>query len=255
MKHLCMLFLLLHLPFFAFTQINESDTVFFKTKLSVSGTWQQGNAELFIVRGKAEAFARLSKNIAFKTQNVYLYQSFFQNKADEDIFSRNFIYFYPQKKVYPFLISFISHNFRRKIDFRYFVGAGATLKIIDKPKHNLKTALSGVYEESEFLATTFNKTQYNGKNNIQTWRATAWLLGSHSIIDEKLIFHYESYVQPSLEYQDNFRWQLETGLEVPLWKDLFFSTSFLYTHENIIIEGLKTYDRLLLFGFSYQFKK
>lgn len=253
MKYLLVLFFLF--PSLVLAQLNESDTLKFQTKLNLNGNWQKGNVEVLAFRSKLEFTFSSSPNFVFKTQNAYLYQEFFGNKADEDLFSRNFIYFYPQNKIYPFAVSFISQNFRRKIDFRYFVGAGATLQLIHTKSHILKTALSTVYEESNFSIDIFNESQYDGQKQINTWRGTAWIFGKHHFFENKLNFYYESYIQPSFEDTKNFRWQLETGLETPIWKGLNFSTTFIYTYEKIVALGLKPYDHSLLFGFSYQFKK
>jgi hypothetical protein len=245
----------LFLPSLAFAQINESDTMLFQARLSLSGNWQTGNVEMLAWRSKADvSFAPLRK-VVFKSQNSYLYQEFFKRQADEDIFSRNFLYLNPQAKVYPFAIAFLSTNFRREIDFRYFVGLGLTWQVMRHQKHLLKVSLSGVYENTDFAKTTFNESQYNGNQSIQTWRSTFWLFGRHQLANRKLIFHYDFYAQPSVEQSDNLRWQAEVGLDIPLWKGVSFSSNFIYTYESIVTEKQKSQDSILTFGFSYQFKK
>jgi hypothetical protein len=119
----------------------------------------------------------------------------------------------------------------------------------------LKVSLSGVYENTDFAKTTFNESQYNGNQSIQTWRSTFWLFGRHQLANRKLIFHYDFYAQPSVEQSDNLRWQAEVGLDIPLWKGVSFSSNFIYTYESIVTEKQKSQDSILTFGFSYQFKK
>lgn len=243
------------LPSFAFAQINESDTMFFQARLSLSGNWQIGNVEMLALRGKADVSFAPLKKVVFKSQSSYLYQEFFKRQADEDIFSRNFLYLNPKAKVYPFAIAFLSTNFRREIDFRYFIGFGLTWQVIRHQKHLLKAALSGIYENTDFAKTTFNESQYNGNQFIQTWRTTFWLFGRHQLASRKLVFHYDFYAQPSVEQGDNLRWQAEAGLDIPLWKGLSFSSNFIYTYESIVIEKQKNQDSILTFGFSYQLKR
>lgn len=120
------------LPSLLFAQINESDSVRFHGLFSLTGAWQEGNAEVLIVRGKAEASWRPVKNWVLKTQNAYLYQEFFNNKADEDIYSRNFLYLRPENRVYPFVLQLIQTNFRRKINYRYFTGLGTIFQVVHK---------------------------------------------------------------------------------------------------------------------------
>lgn len=243
------LFVLISLfPLSLLAQINKSDTLKFKGNISLTGAWQEGNAEVLILRGKAEFSYRPIDALAFKTQNAYLYQEFFKRKADEDVFSRNFIYFKPENKIYPFLLGFVSSNFRREVDLRYFVGFGATWRIIQKSKHWLKLAFSTEYEESDFATDTFNKSEYNGSQFITTWRATAWLSGEHHLLNNKVIFNHETYFQPSLEQSDNYRWQVDLGLEFPIWKFLNFKTNYLQTFENVVVEGEKQEDRRITFG-------
>jgi len=247
--------IILFLPLVAFGQINESDTVFFQMRLSLSGNWQTGNVEMLAWRGKTDVSFAPIKRLVFKSQNSYLYQEFFKRKADEDIFSRNFLYLNPQAKVYPFAIAFLSTNFRREIDLRYFAGLGLTWQVVRHQKHLLKVALSGVYEKTDFAKTTFNESQYDGSQSVQTWRATFWLFGKHQIANKRLIFHYDFYAQPSLEWRDNLRWQAEAGLDVLLWQGLNFTSNFIYTYESIVTAKQKNQDSILTFGFSYQLKK
>lgn len=63
-----------------------------------------------------------------------------------------------------------------------------------------------------------------------------------------MIFHYESYFQPSVEESNNFRWQTDMGLELPIWKFLNFKVNYLYTYENVVVENQRQIDRLLTFG-------
>lgn len=216
--------------------------------MSVTGFWQTGNVEMLAIRNKIEAVWKPTNFMVFKTQNAYLYQEFFEQKADEDIFSRNFVYFNPQKRFYPFVLGFVSTNFRRKIDLRYFVGTGFTWQAIRHKNHLLKIALSGEYENSRFTQNTFNETEYNGNFEIATWRATAWIFGKHQVFQKKITFHYEVYFQPSVERANNFRWQADIGLDLPISKHFDFRVNYLYTFEKIVVSRQKQDDSILSFG-------
>ena len=98
------LFYFLFFPIFLSAQINESDTLKVKANLSLTGFWQGGNVETLIFRAKSDLSLKLHKKWVFKTKNSYVYQEFGKNKADEDILSLNFLYFNPDRKIYPLVL-------------------------------------------------------------------------------------------------------------------------------------------------------
>ena len=129
-------------PIFISAQINESDSLKVKASLSFTGFWQDGNVETLILRGRIDFSVKPWKNWVYKNTNSYVYQEFGNVKADADFLSLNFLYFNPEKRFYPQVLGFLSTNFRREIDVRYLVGAGATYKIIDKKENWLKASLT-----------------------------------------------------------------------------------------------------------------
>ena len=250
------IWILLFLPISLLAQINESDTLRFQTRVNVGGNWQEGNFEIFTLRTKADLSTMLGdKKWVFKTQNNYLYQEVFKTRVDEDFFSRNFLYFKPQSRIYGFAIGFISTNFRRKIDIRYFGGAGATWQIIRSDKNTLKIAAGLMYEESKFASDDFNIDFYDGSRFINVLRSSHWLIGKHEMFGGKMILDYYCFIQPSLQRADNYRWQVEASLDFPLSKALKVGVGYIYTYENVIANGLKNFDQFFTYGFTYQFRK
>jgi hypothetical protein len=237
-------------PIFLSAQINESDTLNLKASLSITGLYQGGNVETIIFRAKTEVGFKPWKNWVFKNQNSYVYQEFGKEKADEDILSLNFLYLNPDRKVYPFLLTFVSTNFRREIDLRYLLGAGATFQIYSKKKNWLKLSISSEYEQTDFSQANFNYSEYDGNPSINTFRTTIWVNGKYHLFKNKLIFNHENYFQPSIEKENNFRWQADFGLELPIWKFLNFKINYRHTFESIVIDGQKQEDRFLTFGFT-----
>ena len=65
-----------------------------------------------------------------------------------------------------------------------------------------------------------------------------------------MILNHESYFQPSLEEGNNFRWQADVGLELPIWKFLSFKINYRHTFESIVIENQNQEDRFLTFGLT-----
>lgn len=248
MKKIC--YTLFFLPILLAAQINESDTLQFKASLALTGFWQSGNVATSIFRARAEASFVPIKNWVFKTQNSYVYQAFGRMKADEDILSLNFLYLNPDRKLYPLLLGFVSTNFRRRIALRSLLGAGITYQILNKKNSWLKFSLSSEYEQTDFVETNFNRPEYNGNASINTFRATLWVNGKYQLAEKKIILTHESYFQPSLEQANNFRWQVDLGLELPLWKALNFRINYLHTVESIVIANQQQEDSMLTFGFA-----
>jgi hypothetical protein len=242
--------LLLIFPFLLSAQLNESDSLKLKAKLSVTGFYQGGNVETFIFRAKSDFKYKAFDKWVFKTQNSYVYQEFGKEKADEDFLTLNFVYLNPDKKFYPLVLGIASSNFRRKIDLRSLVGAGVTYQALDKKKNWLKLSLSSEYEQTNFLETDFNIDDYDDSKNISTFRGTIWVNGKYHLFNEKLVLSHEFYFQPSLEKEDNYRWQADLGLELPVWDFLSFKVNYMHTFESIVIEGQEREDQVLTFGLT-----
>jgi hypothetical protein len=238
-----------------FAQINESDTAKLQLRLAVNGNRQRGNVDLATWRAKLEFLGTLGERWVFKTQNNALYQAFFGNKADADIFSRNYLYFNPKRLIYPYAIGFVSTNFRRKIDIRYFVGLGLTWQVIRRQGNVVKLSTNIVHEYSGFSGEDFNFPEYNGSRQIELWRNSIYLSGVHDIGGNRLRLYYEAFWQPELRRGPNYRAQVTGGIDFPLWKGLSANLSYLYSYENVVVENILQRDSILLFGLSYQMKK
>jgi hypothetical protein len=244
------LYLLLLFPILLSGQINESDSLKVKADLSLTGFWQGGNVETLILRAKSGVTYKPLEKWVVKTQNSYVYQEFGKEKADADFLSLNFLYFNPERKIYPQLLGFFSTNFRREINARSLLGGGVTVQLYKKEKNWLKFSLTSEYEQTNFKNTDFNLDEYDGKDEIDTWRGTVWVSGKYYLFKDKVILTHESYFQPSLEESNNYRWQADFGMEFPIWKFLNFKINYLRTYESIVIEGQKREDQFLTFGFT-----
>jgi len=248
MRKLLLCFLLF--PVLLSAQTKEKDSLKLKADLSVTGFWQGGNVDTWIFRAKSEVSFKTWNNTLFKTKNSYIYQAFDKEKADEDILSLNFLEFNPKRKIYPFVIGFFSTNFRREINYRYLFGGGVSFKILNKKNYELKVSTSVEYENTDFNETTFNVPFFNGSESIETFRGTLWIYGKYQLFDKKIVLSHESYVQPSLERIDNYRWRADVSLEMPVWKYLSFKINYIHVLESIVVIDQSRVDRFLTFGFN-----
>lgn len=241
-------FILILIPFCLTAQTTPDDSLKLKADLAITGFWQSGNVETVIFRARSEVRYQPWRKWIFRTTNSYVYQEFGRQKADEDILSLNFLYFNPERKIYPFLLAFASTNFRREIDLRYLFGAGLTYQVLSKKGNSLKVSLSSEFEQTDFDRALFNRPEYNGNRTITTFRSTLWVKGRYQLFEKKLILTHESFYQPSLERGNNYRWQADIGLEFPVWKHLNLKINYLNTFESIVIENQEQEDRFLTFG-------
>lgn len=238
-----------------FAQLNESDTVKLQIRSSLAGNYQKGNVNILTIRGRVELLYAPVRQWVFKSQNSSLYQSFAGVKADNDIFSRNYLYYAPQNRLYPFGIAYISTNYRRKIDLRLFAGAGITWQVLNKPRQVIKLSANAVYETSRFKGTVYNDTRYNGSDQIDLWRGTLFLGGWHyPLLHTALRLYYDAYWQPAFNHTNNYRTQFDLGADLPIWKGLSFNVLYTFTHEQVTIANIKREDRILTFGLAYNFK-
>lgn len=256
MKQYCFVLILISLSWAqpTFAQLNESDTLKFQLRESITGIYQQGNIELLNVRNKLDFVIKLRREMVFKSQNTSLYQAFYNVKADNDFFSRNYLYYKPNNKIYPFAISYISFNYRRKVDFRYFIGVGATWQAIDNKKFILKLSASAMYENTKFDGTTYNFSEFNGSEKINVWRGTLYAGGGANLLNNHFRIYYNAYWQPAFENSNDYRAELDIGLDFPIWKGFSFNTLYNFTHEQIVVNNIKQKDKLLSFGLAYNYK-
>jgi hypothetical protein len=236
-------------------QLNESDTLKFQTRVSLTGNYQKGNVNILTVRSKIDFTYSPVKDFVFKSQNSSLYQELASKKADNDIFSRNFFYYKPYKRLYPFGIAYISSNYRRNIDTRLFAGAGVTYQLLNKTFHVIKLSANAVYETNKFNGATYNYTKYNGSSKINLWRGTLFIGGRNYLLNEKLRIYYDAYYQPAFNNKNNYRTQFDIGTDFLVWKGLSFNTLYTFTHENVVIVNVKQEDKILTFGLAYNLKK
>ncbi len=239
----------------AIAQINESDTAKVQVRASLTGNYQAGNVELLNIRSRLDVLYAPQKDWVFKSQNSSLYQAFYDKKADNDVFSRNYLYFKPQARLYPYLISFVSSNFRRKIDRRYFVGLGETWQVVNQKNHILKLSISGVYEQTDFSESNYNFTELNGNEKINLWRGTVYIAGWHYLAERRLRVYYDAFGQPAFNSANNYRAQYDVGVDVSVWKGLSFNALYTYTHEQLVVQKIKPDDRILSFGLAYNLKR
>ena len=249
LKFLC---IFLSVSFPACAQLNESDTVRMQMRVAFSGNYQQGNVEVLTLKARGDLTVRAGRHWVYKTQNASLYQRFSGRRADNDLFSRHYLYYRPERRIYPFGISYLSTNYRRKVDWRVFAGGGLTWQFLNQPGQVIKIAAGTVYEQSGFNGSTYSHSRYNGDERIALWRGSFFMMGWHYLAGGKIRLYYDAYWQPAFSYAANYRTQYDIGVDLPVWKGLSLTALYTFTRENVVVSQVKTSDRLLTWGLSWQ---
>lgn len=231
-------------------QLTESDTLKLGYKLSVNGSWITGNVERLIINTNFDV-SHIGHHIGLKTSNTYTYGTIFKNETENDIFSRNFIYLNPRKRLYPYAMLWLQNSLRQQIDFRYQAGVGVTYQLIHQQKHQLKFSSTITREQTRYDGTAFFEIPENlSGSKIDNWRSTFRVLGEHQWFKGKLRAHYESWYQPAFDDGNNWRYYLNAAVEVPISKHVSFRSALLYSHDNIVLANIKRDDKIVTFGLS-----
>lgn len=233
----------------AHAQLNESDSVSWQVKASLTGTVLDGNIARTLLLNRIELI-NANPTWGLSTRNDYQYGRTFKQLSENDIISYNFVYYRPLSGVYPYIMGLVETNLRRKIDFRYQVGPGASWNIIQNRSHVVKLSITATFESTSFNGSAFDESIYDGANTIETWRATGRIFARHQLAN-KVRVGYEFWWQQSLEEEINYRYHAEAALEIPFTKTLAFRSSVRYSFENIVLAGLKPFDLLWTYGLSY----
>jgi Protein of unknown function, DUF481 len=231
-------------------QLTESDTLTFGYRANVAGSWITGNVERLLINSNLD-LSHVGKTVGIKSSNSYIYGTIFKRETENDIFSRNFFYLYPRKRLYPYAMLWLQNSERQKIEYRYQAGVGLSYGLIHTVNSQLKISGTITHEETRYNGTNFITVPENVENDkIKNWRGTVRLLGHFKLPNKKVQALFETWYQPALDDPDNWRYLLNAALDVPLFRHFSFRSSLLYSYENIVLVGVQRKDTILTFGFT-----
>lgn len=240
----------------AFGQINESDSLQFKFSGNLLFNYQEGNVNLFRITTHPTLLVALEKekNFVFKSQNRLMYQEFSKIKTDLEAENQSFLYYQPSNKWYPFIYTFAGTNFRRKINFRLYTGAGVTYQIINTSNFIFKLAGSLSYDFTEFSNQNFNRTEFNNQKYFSTIRPVLYSYGKY-IINKNSKIQYMYYYQPVINDLAISRHFLDVWLDFAISKKINFTTHYLFNYESLVVQNVQTRDQIMSLGISYHISK
>lgn len=230
-----------------FGQITESDTLAFGWKLGLNGSNISGNVERTLIISNLD-ISSVGSNLAYRGSLNYQFGTFGKFTTENDVFLRNFVYYSPKKNNYPYLMFWYESNLRRKIQNRYQLGLGASLKLIKTKNHFLKLSTTYSYEISEFDFPI--KIDEKSILNYDTQRLTLRAFGQNNINKGLAKFNYEFWFQQSVFDIEDYRANLEANIEFQLYKLLKFKTGLSSHYENITVENVVRFDSIIFFGLT-----
>lgn len=235
----------------AIGQIMQQDTAKWNFGLSSTFSYSGGNVERLLLRSMVET-KHVHNRWGFASTTSHIYGTFSGFQTENDLISKNFVYLFPKKKVYPYLMGWLETNYRRNLKFRHQVGPGVTYAILWKDKHLIKLSATGTFERSTYGSDSFTELGILGSKTINNWRATARIYGKHSFFKQHLNLGYEVWWQQSLTDIANYRYLAIINMEVPVFKGLAVKVNLDRYFESVVPVSAKPGDTYFTIGLTYK---
>lgn len=254
MKKISALCTLLILCFSLFCQ--TKDTTRISVDIGLTGNIQTGNFERLQFINQVNVVLN-SKNQKwnFTSRNLYLYQTVFGNKSQDDYLGRHFAAYQINSKTDVFAAFFIEQYFIKRIDLHTQFGLGTRYTILQNNRAFVQLGLMGSYSDKKYVGANFTDFDNDGNSTIQGVFISPILNSKISIIPKRIYFDFLGWFQQDISETQNWRFNLESSLLIPLYKGLNMKFSFNNFYEHINIEGTKANDIFLTYGLNYKFRK
>lgn len=237
-----------------YAQLHENDTARWQVNAALSGKFNSGNVIRFIITPELNiTHIPKNKKYGFALNERYTYGTFKKVRSENDLFSRNFFYLFPAKKVYPYLMYWMQTHNGQQLKFRYQIGIGATYVPINKKGQVVKISGTFTFEQNWFRENKLTYIPDTTSTKYNTFRFTVRAYGRHFLAKDILEFFYETYFQQSLNNKHNFHFYLESGLNVRIIKGFSMKTFLTYEYQNVHILRLKPNDLVFNFGINYRY--
>lgn len=232
-------------------QLSEVDTLRWQYRITASGNWSRGNVEQFMLLGTAEV-AHVKEHWGFKSALSYQYGTFFYRQTLGEGIWRNFLYLNPRARLYPYVMLWYQQSEQRGLNDRVQAGPGLTFVALRQKSHLLKLSATLTYESSTFRTASFKERPDIADPLIETTRITGRLYGEHRLLDGAVRLQYETWVQPSLNDNENLRALVDASLNIPLKKGFALRQAVRWSYESVVQRPYSYEDLLWTFGISYQ---
>ena len=232
----------------------QADTSRVKVELGATGNVQTGNFErLQFINQLSASFDSKNRKWNLYTRHLYLYQKVFGNETQNDYLGRNFLTYRVDEKLDVFTAFFLEKYLIKRIDLHSQVGVGARYALVKKPRAFIQLGLMGSYSNKEYIGANFSEFDNGGDATIEGFFLSPVLNTKFVVVPKRIFFNLLCWYQQDVTESQNWRFNLESSLLVPVWKGLSLKTSFNNFYENINLVGAKANDTFLTYGLSYKF--
>lgn len=213
--------------------------VAWKGHANLGGAVTQGNTDTSAVRFDAEAIAR-SKTNRF-TLGGYVNRAE-NNNVDTEFNSKGYIQYdhFLSKQWYLYANGSLEHDRFRDIKLRSSAGVGSGYQIYEQEDLNLS-----IEGGLNYVNTDFDEAE------DENYASARWALKYDQLIFQQVKLFHRHEVLVSLEDTKNTLVFTQTGLRVPIAKNLNASTQLNVDYAGQPAEGRKSVDKALLFSVGY----
>lgn len=227
------------------SQIKDSSASPFSGSLSVTGLYQSGNTNKFIVQGRAE-LKRVSEMLETILSGAASYGESRGRKDDNSYYASLTADLYYHKMISPFALQYLEYNFAKGIDLRSQSGAGLKYLFIPDEKHKSSVSLAVIYDYLKLVSKP-------GNSESKEIRLSFRFKSKQKLFDKRLFVNLIFMYQPVIENFSMANFYIESNLEVPLTKILRMIADYNYGFDNVVSVGRKRADNKLTFGMRIVF--
>jgi hypothetical protein len=222
--------------------------------LTLNGNLSFGNVDRKLLATRTEGIlSSANRAWVFKTQDSYRFGTARSIRTENDFVLVNYIYHQPFKRIYPVMMLSYENNLLKKIRNRLGAGLGVTFVSVKTKSMLLKFSATAFLDR-----TIFNPQNSEGRSSdpyvIDTVRPTLRIFEFHQV-KEKLTFFYELIDQLSISKRGNHRLTGAAGFNYVYSNNFDLVSRLNYTHEDVVIEGVKANDWYLTFGINLHYKQ
>ncbi len=182
-----------------------------------------------------------SRKIAWRQSNYYIFGLLNDQQRENEFFNRTEMIISPRKFIYPLAVGVYEFSAIRNISHRTFFGAGLGVDLIKSKIQSLSLNTVLAHEQTGFVKM----------DGYETTRLTFRISGKHSLQNGHLFISHDSFINFSVEGNNNFRCRQVISLNFPIHKGLAFGISSDYSYEEVIEPGSRNNYWQATVGLNY----
>ena len=227
------------------------DTARFTLDLGLTGNVQTGNFERlqFINQLRLSLHSR-DRRWNFLSRHLYLYQRVFGNETQNDYLTHTFATRYLSPRLDVFGAIFLEKHLIKRIDLHTQFGAGVRYALVKSPRAFMQLGLMGSYSNKRYLGANFADFDNGGDPTIEAFFLSPVLNTRFVLAPRRVYFNLLCLYQQDVTVSQNWRFNLESALSMPVHGGLSLKISFNNFYENINLVGVRANDTFLTYGLN-----